>query len=213
MAVWQPAPPAPDLLAVPDPPTRLARADDAVQAALEARRSERTFAPGHLGWDVVGRVLSGLSGVGSRRYVPSAGALYPLETFVLLRRVAGPLPRCAARYLPVEHALVPVADLPDDAALGRLLDPTGDPGCPMVVVFALRTAQMVAKYGERGGRFALIEVGAAAQNIGLRAAHEGLAGCLLGAVDESTLGDLLCAGRSPSVRVALAYALGKRPGG
>ena len=71
----------------------------------------------------------------------------------------------------------------------------------------LLTDRVVEKYGATGGRFALIEVGHAAQNVALRVAADGLAGWLAGGVVESELLAMLHLDGTPA-RVALAYACG-----
>jgi hypothetical protein len=48
-------------------------------------------------------------------------------------------------------------------------------------VLVVDLAAVTAKYGARGGRFALQQVGHAAQNLSLRVAADGLTGYLLGA--------------------------------
>lgn len=77
----------------------------------------------------------------------------------------------------------------------------------VVVVFVLFTDRVVAKYGAMGGRFALMEVGHAAQNLALRLAADGLGGCQAGGVVETEMLGLLGLDGTPA-RVALAYACG-----
>ncbi|MEW6153362.1 MAG: nitroreductase family protein [Actinomycetota bacterium] len=77
----------------------------------------------------------------------------------------------------------------------------------VVVVFVLFTDRVVAKYGAMGRRFALMEVGHAAQNLALRLAADGLGGCQAGGVVETEMLGLLGLDGTPA-RVALAYACG-----
>ncbi|MBW3602190.1 MAG: nitroreductase family protein [Actinobacteria bacterium] len=207
---WQPPPPAADRLAVTAAPVALGRPVDAMQQAAEARRSRRAFAEQPLTAESVAALLSGAAGRadGSGRLVGSAGALYPVEVFLLLRRPSPPLERGVHRHLASEHALVEVGPLPEEEVLGDLLDPTGDPGGAAVVVLALHLEAVLDKYGERGGRFALMEVGMTAHALELRAAAAGLAGYLLGGTDDAGLDEVINRGRRPRVHTALAYVVG-----
>ena len=143
---------------------------------------------------------------GSRGH-PSAGALYPVEVFCLCGDVGGGLAATACCYNPDNHSLTPVGPLPPWPEWSGALNLAVD-GVPQVVLlFVLVTDRVVAKYGAMGGRFALIEVGHAAQNLALRLAADGLAGCEAGGVVEA---DLLRLVRldGTAARVALAYACG-----
>ncbi len=70
----------------------------------------------------------------------------------------------AAHYNADNHSLSVVGPLGESYADTLSLD--GFEGVPqLIVVFVLFPDRMTEKYGERGGRFALIEVGHAAQNL------------------------------------------------
>jgi nitroreductase len=74
-------------------------------------------------------------------------------------------------------------------------------------VFVLFPDRATAKYGERGGRFALIEVGHAAQNLALRLVAEGMAGCEAGGLLDEPVKALLRLDGT-GAQVALGYACG-----
>ncbi len=67
--------------------------------------------------------------------------------------------------------------------------------------------ELLDKYGCRGERFALIEIGHAAQNLALPVTAERLAGCEIGGTVDSQLRSLLDLGDARA-RVGLAYACG-----
>ncbi len=122
---------------------------------------------------------------GGRRTAPSAGALYPLEVYVLATAVDG-LERGLYRYIPGEHALVRTGAVePKDlakAALGQ--DDIAQ--ASLVVIIAGVYERTAAKYGERAPRYVHIEVGAAAENLMLQASGLGLSTVIIGAfVDEA----------------------------
>jgi len=190
------------------PDVALARPDDRLARLVDRRRSVRSFAPGALSVRQLGRLLAAVSARpdGGRSY-PSAGALYPLEVFCLTGEVTGGLGHSVLCYNPDDHSVTPVGPLapwPDwSDAINLVTD-----GAPQVVLaFVLFVDQVLEKYGDLGGRLALIEVGHAAQNLALRLAADGLVGCEAGGVVEPTLLSLLHLDGTEA-RVALAYACG-----
>lgn len=185
---------------------------------LATRRSARVFDKGPLSARALGSLFSafadaeGTSGEVRRRAWPSAGGLYPLEVFACRLAVDHPLNGRAVHYEPDTHGLTDLAPAPAWPALAAPLSATGViTGTPQVVVlFVLDTAAMEAKYATRAGRFALIEVGHAAENLALRLAADGLAGCELGGThDRSLLAALGLTGSG--ARLALRYACGRSP--
>ena len=114
-------------------------------------------------------------------------------------------------YDPALHALTAVSDLPPWSACRDAVNLEDCVGIPhVVVVFIVLPERITAKYGERGGRFALIEVGHAAQNLALRLAASGLAGCELGGMFDERVKALLGLDGT-TAQVALGYACGMRP--
>ena len=172
-----------------------------VEEALAERRSIRSYRPGTLSLPELSQVLWSAQGVtypieqapegfqwewrGGLRTAPSAGALYPLELYVVVGHIDGLKP-ALYRYVPVEHALALAT--PGDlraslsqAAHGQSVISTP----PAVLVIAGVVARTAAKYGERAEQFVLLEAGAAAENVFLQCESLGLATVLVGAfVDE-----------------------------
>ena len=206
----EPVPP-PSPFAFAAPPVGLARPRDALAGLLAQRRSTRAFADGRLPAAGLGSLLSAFAdNAEGRRAWPSAGGLYPLEVFALLLAVDHPLDGRAAHYEPAEHALTDLGPAPGWDALCPLLSADVLDGTPQVVVlFVVDTAGMARKYGPRAGRFALIEVGHAAQSLAVRLAADGLAGCELGgAFDRAVLAALGLERPGVDAKLALAYACG-----
>ena len=80
----------------------------AVEHALDTRRSLCEFAGEPLGLPELAQLLWAAQGVTTRdgrRTAPSAGALYPLEVYVVAGSVTG-LPAGVYRYVPADHRLV-----------------------------------------------------------------------------------------------------------
>ena len=192
-------------------PLTLGRPRDALARLLDARRSELAFDERPLPARRLGTLFSafGAAPDGSRAF-PSAGATYPLEIFALLANVEGHLRGTAVHYAPDDHSLTVVGALGswDDYSGGVNLD--GVVGVPhVIVVFVLFPERVTAKYGERGGRFALIEVGHAAQNLALRLTRERMAGCEIGGLLDERVKTLLRLEGTPA-QIALGYACGPR---
>ena len=80
-----------------------------VEAAMRQRRSIRDFADSSLALTSVSQLLWSAQGITSPdgyRTAPSAGALYPLEIFVVAGNVEG-VSAGIYRYSPLEHELIP----------------------------------------------------------------------------------------------------------
>jgi len=103
------------------------------------------------------------------RTAPSAGALYPLEVYVLAGTVTG-LAHGIYKYKPQGHELVKVADGDKRAELSRAaLGQAWIRDAAAVIVFSAVYERTTQKYRERGLRYVHIEIGHAAQNVALQA--------------------------------------------
>ncbi len=157
-----------------------------LEAALHARRSVRAFTGQNLTLAEVAQLLwaaQGIteSGFGGLRTAPSAGALYPLEVFLLTGDVVGLAPGLY-RYRPHEHALSHLADGDRRAALAEAaLGQDWIADAASVLLLAAVYARTTGKYGARGERYVHIEVGHAGQNIYLQAYALGLGTTMVGA--------------------------------
>lgn len=156
----------------------------AVEQALVQRRSTRTYADEAVTLEEVSQLLWAAQGIthpDGYRTAPSAGALYPLEVYLTGGQVED-LSAGVYRYSPHDHALV-VADSADrraalaDAALDQEWIEEGAVALVIAAVYG-RTTQ---KYGERGRRYAHVEVGTAAQNVYLQATALNLETVFVGA--------------------------------
>ncbi len=196
----------PDPLAVNAPIEPLPSKNDRLQRLFEKRRSTRSFSRSPLEAGDLGTVLAAVGAVDAeRRVIPSAGGLGTVEVYVVCERVEGRR-REVVRYYPHHHGIAHVSDLPTRAEVDRLCATEGnDPA--IVLLLAVRFDEIWGKYGERGTRFALIEVGHACQNIALRIARAGLAGYQLGGVHDLEL-EQLCRLGPGRARITLGYAVG-----
>lgn len=157
--------------------------------ALAQRRSIRAFAPTELSQGELGQLLWAAQGITDprlgHRTAPSAGALYPLELYVVT-------PDGAVRYAPRSHATqqIAVGDLRPklaDAALGQ--DAVRE--APVAIVVTAVPARTARKYGARADRYVALEAGHAAENVLLEATALGLGAVPIGAFDDEDVRSVL----------------------
>jgi len=138
------------------------------------------------------RVLSLAGGVETRaRSAPSAGALYPLEVYVVASRVE-PLGDGLYHYNVLDHALEPVrpglglADLAEAMIAASTLERAN-----AIIFLTAVFDRTLRKYGARGYRYILLEAGHSAQNLCLLATERELATLCLGGFFDSRVNRLL----------------------
>jgi SagB-type dehydrogenase family enzyme len=193
----------------------LAKPKDKVFRIQSQRESIRQFGQKPLSPRQLGSLFAAFAArPGNKRLLPSGGGKYPVETFALLFSVAGYATPTVVYYNADNHSLSRVGPCPpfDELAmdLGILStpatpdNPSTPAACFLFVIFPTRST---LKYGERGARFALMEVGHYAQNLGLRLAQERLAGYELGGVREARMAKLLGLEGADAL-IALGYAVG-----
>jgi SagB-type dehydrogenase family enzyme len=171
------------------PPPNL-RGEVAVERALASRRSVREFAPEPLSLPAVSQLLwaaQGITDPTGLRTAPSAGALYPLEVYLVVGAVTG-VAAGVYRYEPQRHRLVAGAAGDARAAVARAaLGQDWVAEAPVVLVLAGVYQRTARKYGERAPRYVHMEVGHAAQNVYLQAAALGLGTTMVGAFRDAEL--------------------------
>jgi SagB-type dehydrogenase family enzyme len=162
---------------IPLPGPNLA-GDVSLEEAIAERRSVREFTEEPLTWQEVSQLLWAAQGVTDPRGLraaPSAGALYPLEVYVVL-------PEGVYHYLSQGHAVSAVLDgdrrgdlweagLRQDALLQAAA----------IFVIAGVYERTEGKYGERAERYVEMEAGHAAQNLLLQAVALNLGAVPIGA--------------------------------
>lgn len=175
---------------LPDPSTS---GEMPVEQAIGRRRSLREFG-GSLTAADISQLLWAAQGITREdgyRAAPSAGALYPLETYLLAGEVAG-LEQGIYHYDPYRHELAAHArsDRREElaaAAGGQFYLASA----PAVLVFAAVYARTMQKYGERGRRYVHMDVGHAAENVYLQAEARSLGTVVMGAFDDAQVHALL----------------------
>jgi SagB-type dehydrogenase family enzyme len=126
-----------------------------------------------------------------RRPVPSAGGLYPLEVYALVRNVTG-LQRGIYHYDAVGDALEAIDTTPwEEQASDAFLSWPAIKNAPVILCLGATFARTQSKYGPRGYRYVLLEAGHVAQNLCLSAVELGLSSLCLGGYHDAQLNRLI----------------------
>lgn len=155
-----------------------------IEEALLGRKSVRDYKGVPLSLEDLSQLLwaaQGMNRPGGYRTAPSAGALYPLEVYAAAGHVGGLAPGLY-RYEPQRHEVRLHRAGDRRADLRRAaLDQSSVGAAPAVLVICAVYERTMRRYGERGGRYALMEAGHAAQNVHLQVVSLELGTVLIGA--------------------------------
>lgn len=170
---------------------------DSFTGLMYERRSIRSFASGQITKEQLSHVLFAAQGITRNnwyRTVPSAGALYPLELYLVCGEVSG-LETGVYRYRPHGHELVQVTSDDKRQALARqAYQQMWVAEAQAVVVICSVYERVTGKYGQRGERYAHIEAGCAAQNVSLAGYNIGLGSTVVGAFSDQGVAEVIKAG-------------------
>ena len=168
--------------------------DISIEEALLKRRSVRSFKDSPLTLAEVSQLLWAAQGTTSPRGLrtaPSAGALYPLEIYVVAGNVED-LPNGVYNYRPYKHELVRVAKGDKRIELcGAALGQTSVRNAAAVIVLSAVYERTTMKYGDRGMRYVHIETGHAAQNVFLQSVSLTLGTVVIGAFHDDAVKKIL----------------------
>lgn len=185
--------PAAERVALPDP----APAEADLWEALARRRSVRAFSAEALSMPDLATLLWAGAGVSAvqmgyaLRTAPSAGALYPVETYVVAHRVEGLEPG-AYHYAVLERELerLRAADLRLPVARAAL-DQGIAADAAAVFVWTAIWRRSTWKYGQRAYRYVPLDAGHIAENVALAAVGLGLGACQIAAFYDDEANALL----------------------
>lgn len=165
-----------------------------VEEAINNRRTIRYYTNKPITLNELSQILWAAQGITTKdglRTTPSAGALFPLEIFVLAGNVEK-LENGVYRYNPFKHSIKKIlrGDYRKhlfDFALGQEQVQTAAANIIITAVYKRTTW----KYGERGKRYVDVEAGHCAQNILLQAEALGIGCCPIGAFYDEEVKKLL----------------------
>ena len=168
--------------------------DVSLEESLVKRRSVRNYTGELLTIEEVSQLLWAAQGTTSGRggrTSPSAGALYPLEVYVIVGDVQD-LAMGIYRYKPKKHELVMITDKDVRQQLaGAALGQSSVKNGAIDLVFTAVYQRTTVKYGDRGIKYVHMEIGHAAQNVCLQATAMGLGVVTIGAFNDHKVSKIL----------------------
>lgn len=178
-----------DVIKLPQP---VLKGNVSLEETLQQRRSIREYTSADVTLSELSQLLWAAQGITSTqglRTVPSAGALYPLEVFVV--NVTG-----VYHYNPLNHSLgkIKSADV-QESLVKAALNQGAVRQAPLKIVIMGVYERTAAKYGERAERYVYLEAGHAAQNVLLECTSLGLGAVPIGAFDDSMVREVVGAPR------------------
>lgn len=177
-------------------PKPLLEGSVSVEEAIRRRRSVRRYKQAPLALSDVSQLLwaaQGLTHPMGYRTSPSAGALYPLEVYLVSGEVVG-LKAGVYRYLPASHILEPVVEKDMRETLSAAaLRQSAVRKAPAAVIFCAVYERATSKYGRRGIPYAHMEAGHAAQNVSLQAVALNLGTVMIGAFEDELVRETIAA--------------------
>jgi SagB-type dehydrogenase family enzyme len=150
-----------------------------IEESILRRRSERSYLDTDLSLEQLSQILWSAQGITDQsfgfRAAPSAGALYPLQIYIVKKDGV-------FRYIPDGHKLVQVSEEDKRPSLVRAsLGQSFIREAPVDIVISANFAITHAKYGARAFRYVCMEIGHVAENIHLQVVALGLVSVPIGA--------------------------------
>ncbi len=168
-----------------------------LEDAILKRRSVREYVKKPISLKELSQLLFSASGKTGQMYkmplraAPSAGALYPIEIYVLVNSVEDLKPGIY-HYSVADHALeiVKKGDFAGKASRASLGQDMVEDSAATFILSAIFD-RCRSKYGDRGYRYTYMEAGHISQNIYLQATSLGFGSCAIGAFTDAEWNDLL----------------------
>ena len=172
-----------------------------LEKAIKQRRTIRSFGYQPITFQQLSQILwaaQGITGVSDfGRAAPSAGALYPLDVYTVVgKNSIETLDSGVYHYNPRGHSIRKVADEDrrKDIAIASLRQMwMGE--APVLIVLTAEYHRINIKYGNRGIRYAHMEVGHVGQNIFLQCQALGLSAGIVGAFHDREVAKILRANK------------------
>lgn len=193
VAIVSPTPSPPGAISLPDPHLK---GELPLEEAVLKRRSRREFEHSPLTLEQVSQTLWAAQGIteeGGLRAAPSAGALYPLDIYLVTGREAVEgLAEGVYHYLPQGHSLELVLEGDVRQSLARYsVEQMFIAEAPVSLVITGEYERTTQKYGDRGVRYVHMEAGHLAENVYLQVAALGLGTVTVGAFEDTRISRLL----------------------
>ncbi len=156
-----------------------------IEEALLKRRSIRSYKDEPLSISEISQILWAAQGITDKRVgfrtAPSAGALYPLEIYLVVGKVKDLEPG-VYKYRPENHEIILTlkGDKRNDLYISALRQ-EWIRNAPVVIAISAIFERTTIKYGERGIRYVYMEAGHCAQNVYLQCVSLNLGTVTVGA--------------------------------
>ena len=168
-----------------------------LEKAIKGRRTIRDFKERPLSLNHLSQLLWAAQGITDpkegKRAAPSGGALYPLDVYLIMGEngVEG-MEASIYRYLPEKHSisLLSKGDRRKEIATASLWQ-MWMAKAPVIFIITAEYRRITEKYGERGTRYALMEVGHVGQNLFLQAEALGLGAGIVGAFNDADVSKVM----------------------
>ena len=186
---------SPMAVTLPEPRTE---SEISLEETLLRRRSIREYADTPLTLQEVSQLLwaaQGETAAWGGRTAPSAGALYPLEVYLVVGLVEGLAPG-VYKYSPEGHRLARIkeGDVRSELARAAVDQAWVKDGAVDIVIGAVYE-RTTGKYGDRGVRYVYMEAGHAAQNVYLQATALDLGTVTVGAFFDGRVAEIVAMGQ------------------
>jgi SagB-type dehydrogenase family enzyme len=171
--------------------------DKGLHEVLQYRRSHRRYTEAPLSMEALAVLLWASQGISARagnfffRTAPSAGALYPVETYLSIQNVQSLSPGLF-HFQPAEFCLERLRDgFEGKKVAAAALGQNFLAGAGVVFIWSAVLRRNFSKYGHRGLRYVMMDVGHVCQNLLLAAEALDLGACPVAAFYDDALNRLL----------------------
>jgi SagB-type dehydrogenase family enzyme len=175
-------------------PPPVYRSNTSIEEALLKRRSVRAYKNEPMDIKDIAQLLWAAQGITSaegHRTTPSAGALYPLEIYLVSGDINN-LPAGVYHYTPLDHSLtlIEAGDKRKLLAASALMQGSINRSAGVIVISGVY-ARTTIKYFERGKKYVHMEAGHCSQNIYLQAVSLNIGTVVMGAFTDTLVKKVL----------------------
>ncbi len=163
------------------------KGEKSLEECIYERESIRHFENKAIDIEKISQIMWATQGKkGEKRTVPSAGATYPLEIYVILQD------KGFFNYNFKKHMLELISEEDLSKKLAKASwDQNFIAEAYMNVIICAEFSRTTIRYGQRGVRYVFIEVGHCAQNVHLETVALGLASVPIGAFEDDNVSEVL----------------------
>jgi len=182
-----------------------------LEHSILQRRSIRNYTSEPLTLQEISQLLWAAQGItdgNDFRTAPSAGALYPLELYLVIGNVEH-LTIGIYKYKPQEHILTKLNTSDVREKLAEVVGASSLRGVAITIVIAAVYERTTTRYGDRGIRYVHMEAGHCAQNICLQATALNLGTVTIGGFSDTQIKETI--GMSKNETPLYIMPVGRKP--